>query len=97
MLSWFRNTYSLIQHDVVSRLCTAPDFLDTVIALLDSTSELRKDLIRQLVSIGCVFVRHGGKHDWCHDPTTKGSQRVPRRAEINEHLAKRILKIMSDP
>lgn len=64
---------------------------------LDSTSGLRKDLIRQLVSIGCVLVRHGGKYDWYQNPTTKVSQPVPRHAEINEHLAKRILKIMSDP
>ena len=56
----------------------------------------RKDLIRQLESSGCVLVRHGGKHDWYHNPVTKVSQSVPRHAEINEYLANRILKIMSN-
>jgi len=57
----------------------------------------RKDLIRQLESIGCVLIRHGGKHDWYQNPGTKISQPVPRHAELNEHLAKRILKMMSNP
>lgn len=56
----------------------------------------RKDLIRQLEASGCVLVRHGGNQDWYHNPTTKVSQPVPRHSEINEHLAKRILKIMSN-
>ena len=57
----------------------------------------RKDLIRQLESSGCVLVRHGGKHDWYHNPVTKVSQPVPRHAEINEYLANPILQIMSNP
>ena len=57
----------------------------------------RKDLIRQLESNGCVLVRHGGKHDWYHNPTTKVSQPIPRHAEVNEHLAKRILKMLGNP
>ena len=24
----------------------------------------RRDLIRRLRDMGCVFIRHGGKHDW---------------------------------
>jgi len=24
----------------------------------------RKDLIQEIEQIGCIFVRHGGKHDW---------------------------------
>lgn len=50
----------------------------------------RKDLIRQLEAGGCILVRHGGKHDWYHNPTTKISQPIPRHTEINEHLAKHI-------
>lgn len=38
-----------------------------------------------------MLVRHGGKHDWYHNPTTKISQPVPRHTEINERLAQRIL------
>ena len=56
----------------------------------------RKDLIRQLEGIGCVLVRHGGKHDWYHNPTTKVSQSIPRHTEINEHLAKRIIKMLKN-
>ncbi len=48
----------------------------------------RRDLIQQLESIGCVLVRHGGKHDWYQNPQTKVSQAVPRHREINEMLAR---------
>jgi predicted RNA binding protein YcfA (HicA-like mRNA interferase family) len=54
----------------------------------------RKDLIRRLEAGGCVLIRHGGKHDWYQNPTTNISQPVPRHTEINEHLAKRIVKIL---
>ncbi len=54
----------------------------------------RKDLIRQIESIGCVFIRHGAKHDWFQNPETRLSQPVPRHNEINENLAKHILKIL---
>ena len=57
----------------------------------------RKDLIRQHEANGCVLVRHGGKHDWYYNPTTKVSQPIPRHTEIKEHLAKRILKMLSNP
>jgi predicted RNA binding protein YcfA (HicA-like mRNA interferase family) len=52
----------------------------------------RRDLIRAIEAMGCVFVRHGGAHDWYTNPRTKRSQPVPRHAEINENLAKAILK-----
>ncbi len=56
----------------------------------------RKNLIRPLVPIGSVLVRHGGNTIGVIILLLKGSQPVPHHAEINEHLAKRILKIMSD-
>ena len=31
----------------------------------------RVDLIRQIEQQGCVFLRHGGKHDWYHNPRTR--------------------------
>ena len=37
----------------------------------------KKDLIRQLEAVGYLLVRHGGKHDWYHNPTTKISQPIP--------------------
>jgi len=42
-------------------------------------------------------VRHGGKHDWYSNPLTGMSQPVPRHREINEVLAKRIIKMLSQP
>jgi mRNA interferase HicA len=54
----------------------------------------RRDLIKKLEKIGCILLRHGGKHDWYHNPETKISQPVPRHKEINEYLANHILKMM---
>jgi len=52
----------------------------------------RTDLIRKLDEAGCVLVRHGGNHDWYRNPKTDVSQPVPRHREINELLAKHVLK-----
>jgi len=52
----------------------------------------RRDLIRRLESMGCVLVRHGAKHDWYANALRKQSQPVPRHNEINERLAKSILR-----
>jgi len=56
----------------------------------------RRDLIKQLESMGCEFIRHGGKHDWYQNPSTKVSQAVPRHREVNERLAKKIIKMLSN-
>lgn len=55
----------------------------------------RRDLIKKIEEIGCVFIRHGGKHDWYQNPETKISQPIPRHREINENLAKHIIKMLS--
>ena len=52
----------------------------------------RVDLFKQLKKGGCVLLRHGAKHDVYHNPETRFSQPVPRHREINERLAKKILK-----
>ncbi|MGI8604990.1 MAG: type II toxin-antitoxin system HicA family toxin [Verrucomicrobiales bacterium] len=41
---------------------------------------------------GAVFVRHGRKHDWYQNPQTRILQPVPRHSEINQNLAKSIIK-----
>jgi len=38
----------------------------------------RNDLIREIENLGCVFIRHGGKHDWYQNPKTGACQPVPR-------------------
>jgi predicted RNA binding protein YcfA (HicA-like mRNA interferase family) len=57
----------------------------------------RVDLIRALEGFGCEFVRHGGKHDWYRNPTTGVAQPVPRHREIKDGLARRILRLLSNP
>lgn len=55
----------------------------------------RRDLIKKLEELGCELVRHGGAHDWYTNYKTKQSQPVPRHKEINENLAKAIIKHLS--
>jgi len=55
----------------------------------------RKELVRKFSASGCVLIRRGGKHDWYSNPKTGMSQPVPRHAEVNETLAKHILKKLS--
>jgi hypothetical protein len=55
----------------------------------------RIKLIKKLESLSCIFIRHGGKHDWYQNPKTKVSQPVPRHREINEPLAKHIIKMLN--
>jgi len=52
----------------------------------------RKELIKVLEEMGYMLIRHGGRHDWYTNPKTKESQPVPRHNEINEYLAKLIIK-----
>jgi predicted RNA binding protein YcfA (HicA-like mRNA interferase family) len=56
----------------------------------------RRALLKALERMGCVLVRHGGRHDWYTNPATKQSQPVPRHNEINENLAKFILRKLGD-
>ena len=56
----------------------------------------REDLIKKLEKMGCVLVRHGGKHDWYANHKTGEMQAIPRHREINEYLAKSIIKVLSE-
>jgi predicted RNA binding protein YcfA (HicA-like mRNA interferase family) len=56
----------------------------------------RRDLVKELANMGCVFIRHGGKHDWYQNPKTRVSQPVPRHREIKDNLAKHIKKMLRD-
>jgi mRNA interferase HicA len=55
----------------------------------------RRDLIRRIEESGCLLIRHGGRHDWYRNPETGVSQPVPRHSEIQEYLARHILKMLS--
>ena len=56
----------------------------------------RRDLIKHIEKMGCILIRHGGKHDWYQNPKTKTSQPVPRHNEIKEYLAKHIIKMLEN-
>lgn len=52
----------------------------------------RKDLIKKITSIGCIILRQGHRHDLYNNPKTGKKQPVPRHNEIDEVLAKHIIK-----
>ena len=55
----------------------------------------RRELIKKIEALGCILLRHGGKHDIYHNPKTGATQPVPRHQEINEILAQRIIRELS--
>jgi predicted RNA binding protein YcfA (HicA-like mRNA interferase family) len=56
----------------------------------------REDLIKKITQFGCELVRHGGKHDWYANRVTGQLQAVPRHSEINEHLARAIIRALGN-
>jgi len=52
----------------------------------------RKDLIKKLTDSGCVLVRHGSRHDLYKNSATGKKQPVLRHNEIDETLARHIIK-----
>jgi mRNA interferase HicA len=55
----------------------------------------RRELIKKIEAQGATLIRHGGKHDWYLNRETKICQPVPRHSEINENLARSILRKLS--
>lgn len=55
----------------------------------------REELLKRISKEGAVFVRHGGNHDWYKQPVTGEHQAVPRHREIDEHLARAIIRALS--
>jgi mRNA interferase HicA len=49
-----------------------------------------------LEASSCVLVRHGARHDWYRNQSTGVSQPVPRHREIKDHLARHIIKMLSN-
>ena len=52
----------------------------------------RKHLIKKIVSKGCVLLSHGSSHDLYQNSSTGKKQPVPRHSEIDEYLARHIIK-----
>jgi predicted RNA binding protein YcfA (HicA-like mRNA interferase family) len=55
----------------------------------------RQKLIKEIIKKGAVFVRHGANHDIYENPRTNTSTQIPRHTEINELVAKAIIKFFS--
>lgn len=55
----------------------------------------RKALIKLITANGCVFIRYGASHDLYQNPKTGKKQPIPRREEIDEYLAKHIIKVLA--
>lgn len=55
----------------------------------------RKELIKKITSEGCILLRHGYRHDLYINPRTGKKQPVPRHNEIDENLARHIIKILT--
>ena len=56
----------------------------------------RVDLVRAVEVIGCKLIRHGSRHDWYTNLQTGVSQPIPRHREIQEHLARHILRMLDN-
>ena len=52
----------------------------------------RKDLARYLNKQGCILIREGAKHSVFFNPELKRISTVPRHNEINDFLAKKIIR-----
>jgi hypothetical protein len=46
--------------------------------------------------MGCVLIRHGAKHDWYRNPNMGVSQPIQRHREINERLARKIIRVLGE-
>jgi len=55
----------------------------------------RGALLKRLKTMGCVFVKHGKKHDVYRNSRTGAVDRVPRHSDINENLANHIIRNLS--
>jgi mRNA interferase HicA len=57
----------------------------------------RHDLVRHLLSHGCVLHREGGNHSIFVNPANNRVSAVPRHREINEFLARKICRELDIP
>ena len=56
----------------------------------------RRELVSRLEQGGCLLVRHGALHDIYKNPVSGRMQPVPRHTEINEMLARKILRTLTE-
>lgn len=54
----------------------------------------RRELLRRLQKEGCVLLRSGGNYDIYVNTKNGKKQPVPRHSEIDEHLARHIVRYL---
>jgi predicted RNA binding protein YcfA (HicA-like mRNA interferase family) len=52
----------------------------------------RRDLVKTITSAGCILVRHGKRQYLYKNPSSGKKQPVPRHGEIDEDLARHIIR-----
>ena len=52
----------------------------------------RDDLIKYIISEGCIFIREGARHSVFFNPNTRQTSTIPRHNEINNFLCKKICR-----
>ncbi|MBI4676961.1 MAG: type II toxin-antitoxin system HicA family toxin [Elusimicrobia bacterium] len=57
----------------------------------------RRELLRHLRSHGCGIVREGGRHSIVLNPATGRTSAVPRHAEVDDFLARKICRDLVVP
>jgi mRNA interferase HicA len=57
----------------------------------------RQDLVKHLLSHGCILLREGRSHSVWFNPANGNQTTVPRHREINEYTAKGICKQLGIP
>jgi hypothetical protein len=57
----------------------------------------RVDLVRRVEEEGAAFVRHGSSHDMYRNVITGVIEMIPRHREIDEMLARKIIRRLSSP
>jgi hypothetical protein len=57
---------------------------------------LKRDLLlKRITKNGAIFLRYGSGHDVYYNPKAKAKQPIPRHNDIEERLAKGIIKKLS--
>jgi mRNA interferase HicA len=57
----------------------------------------RHVLIAHLTARGCVLIREGARHSWWGNPANGRRTAVPRHAEIDDFLARKICRDLGIP
>lgn len=57
----------------------------------------RRSLVRHLEDHGCELLREGGRHSIYINRTMRRTSAVPRHAEINDGLARKICRDLGIP